>query len=136
MQPLPRSGALGETPIYQLDPSCVVRAALQATPDAAAPVAWMGSEWMTRLGLTEGVQARVSQGEAVVLPLRRDDRLAVGVFVCRRASADRVAGCASRPDQRGEDLTWMLATRPVAELLGPAWLPIWTLVKIMPSSRR
>jgi NADH-quinone oxidoreductase subunit G len=72
---------IGETPLYQLDPIVRLSPALQATVDAASPVAWMGSEWMTRLGLTEGSLVRVSQGDATVeLPLRRDDRLAVGAL--------------------------------------------------------
>jgi NADH-quinone oxidoreductase subunit G len=67
--------------LYQLDPIVRRSPALQATTDAASPVAWMGSEWMTRLGLTEGSLVRVRQGDAVVeLPLRRDDRLAVGAL--------------------------------------------------------
>jgi NADH-quinone oxidoreductase subunit G len=72
---------IGETPLYQLDPIVRRSSALQATTDAASPVAWMGSEWMTRLGLLEGSLVRVHQGDAVVeLPLRRDDRLAVGAL--------------------------------------------------------
>jgi NADH-quinone oxidoreductase subunit G len=50
---------------------------LQATADAAAAV-WIGSELLTRLGVSEGGMVRVRQGAAeVVLPVRRDDRLAV-----------------------------------------------------------
>jgi NADH-quinone oxidoreductase subunit G len=72
---------IGETPLYQLDPIVRRSPALQATVDAASPVAWMGSEWMTRLGLTEGSLVRVRQGDATVeLPLRRDDRLAIGAL--------------------------------------------------------
>lgn len=57
---------VGETPLYQLDPIVRRSAALQATADAATPVAWLGSEWMTRLGISEGSQVRVSQGTAQV----------------------------------------------------------------------
>jgi NADH-quinone oxidoreductase subunit G len=72
---------IGETPLYQLDSIVRRSPALQATVDAASPVVWMGSEWMTRLGLTEGSLVRVRQGDATVeLPLRRDDRLAVGAL--------------------------------------------------------
>jgi len=71
---------LGETPIYQLDPVVRRSAVLQATADAGAPAAWIGSEWMTRLGIVDGGMVRVSQGQAgIELPVRRDDRLAVGV---------------------------------------------------------
>jgi len=69
---------VGETPLYQLDPLVRRSSSLQATVDAAAPVAWIGSELLTRLGLVEGGMVRVRQGAAeVVLPVRRDDRLAV-----------------------------------------------------------
>ena len=70
---------VGETPLYQLDPIVRRSPALQATADAAAPVVWLGSEWMTRLGVAEGALVRLNQGgEKVELPVRRDDRLAVG----------------------------------------------------------
>ena len=71
---------LGETPLYQLDPLVRRSHALQSTPDAAAPVVWLGSETMTGLGITEGAMVRVRQGAAeALLPARRDDRLAVDV---------------------------------------------------------
>jgi NADH-quinone oxidoreductase subunit G len=71
---------VGETPLYQLDPIVRRSPALQATTDAAAPAAWLGSEWMTRLGVAEGDTVRLRQGEGeTVLSVRRDDRLAVGV---------------------------------------------------------
>jgi NADH-quinone oxidoreductase subunit G len=69
---------LGETPLYQLDPLTRRSPALQATPHAAAPVAWVGSELLTRLGLVEGAMARLRQGgHEIVLPVQRDDRLAI-----------------------------------------------------------
>jgi len=69
---------LGETPIYQLDPLTRYSRTLQATPDAAEPVAWLGSELLTRLGLAEGDQIRLRQdAQAAVMTVRRDDRLAV-----------------------------------------------------------
>jgi NADH-quinone oxidoreductase subunit G len=68
---------LGETPMYQLDPLVRRSPALQATADAANPVIWIGSELLTRLAVAEGTQLRVRQGAAeVVLPVRRDDRMA------------------------------------------------------------
>ncbi len=71
---------LGETPLYQLDPLVRRSRALQATPDAAIPVVWLGSELLTGLGIAEGALVRVRQGVAeAVLPARRDDRLAVDV---------------------------------------------------------
>ena len=71
---------VGETPLYQLDPIVRRSPALQATTDAAAPAAWLGSEWMTRLGVAEGDAVRLRQGAGeAVLSVRRDDRLAVGV---------------------------------------------------------
>jgi len=71
---------VGETPLYQLDPIVRRSHALQATTDAAAPAAWLGSEWMTRLGVAEGDAVRLRQGAGeAVMSVRRDDRLAVGV---------------------------------------------------------
>jgi NADH-quinone oxidoreductase subunit G len=70
---------VGETPLYQLDPIVRRSPALQATADASTPVVWLGSEWMTRLGVAEGSMLRVNQGGAATeLPVQRDDRLAVG----------------------------------------------------------
>jgi NADH-quinone oxidoreductase subunit G len=70
---------VGETPLYQLDPIVRRSPALQVTADSARPVVWLGSEWMTRLGVSEGSLLRVSQGGAAAeLLVRRDDRLAVG----------------------------------------------------------
>ncbi|MDD5390509.1 MAG: NADH-quinone oxidoreductase subunit NuoG [Gallionellaceae bacterium] len=69
---------VGETPLYQLDPIVRRAPALQATVDAAVPVIWIGSELLTGLGLAEGGMVRVRQGGAeAILPVRRDDRLAV-----------------------------------------------------------
>jgi NADH-quinone oxidoreductase subunit G len=69
---------LGETPIYQLDPLTRRAPALQATADAAAPAAWLHGELLARLGLEAGGRVRVIQaGGEVVLPVKRDDRLAM-----------------------------------------------------------
>ncbi len=78
--PLAGLERLGETPMYQLDPLVRRSPALQATADAVSPVIWGGSELLTRLGAAEGAQLRVRQGAAeVVLPVRRDDRMAPDV---------------------------------------------------------
>ncbi len=72
---------VGETPLYQLDPIVRRSPALQATAAAAAPQAWIGSEWLTRLNVAEGGLVRVRQNSGeVVLAVRRDDRLAVGAI--------------------------------------------------------
>ena len=77
LNPVPGLERLGETPPYQLDALVRHAPALQASADAAPPAAWMGSELLTRLCLAEGGLVRVSQGDRnVVLPVRRDDRLA------------------------------------------------------------
>ncbi len=69
---------LGETPIHQLDPLVRRARALQATADAAAPVVWVRGDLLASLGLDEGGMVRVRQdGVEAVLPIRRDDRLAV-----------------------------------------------------------
>jgi len=69
---------VGETPLYQLDPIVRHTPVLQKTMDAAVPVVWIGSELLTGLGIAEGGMVRVRQGSAeAILPVRRDDRLAV-----------------------------------------------------------
>ncbi|PXW95527.1 NADH dehydrogenase subunit G [Sphaerotilus hippei] len=67
-------------PIYSSD--LVVRRApaLQATRDAAAPVAGLPTDLWARLGLVDGDKVRVSQGsDSVVLPALLDATLAAGV---------------------------------------------------------
>jgi NADH-quinone oxidoreductase subunit G len=69
---------VGETSLYQCDPITRRSPPLQATADAAVPGVWIGSELLTRLGVAEGGLVRVRQGSVeTVLPVRRDDRLAV-----------------------------------------------------------
>ncbi|MDP2431228.1 MAG: NADH-quinone oxidoreductase subunit NuoG [Pseudomonadota bacterium] len=69
---------VGETPQHQLDPIARRSRPLQATVDAAVPAVWIGSELLTGLGIAEGGMVRVRQGGAeAILPVRRDDRLAV-----------------------------------------------------------
>ncbi len=69
---------VGETPQYQLDPIARRSRPLQATVDTAVPVIWIGSELLTGLGIAEGGMVRVRQGGAeAILPVRRDDRLAI-----------------------------------------------------------
>jgi NADH-quinone oxidoreductase subunit G len=69
---------VGETPIYQLDLLTRYSQALQATPDAAGPVAWVSSALLASLGLVEGDQIRLRQdAQASVMHVRRDDRLAL-----------------------------------------------------------
>ncbi len=88
---------LGETPLYQLDPLVRRSPALQATADAAAPVVWVGSELLTRLGVAEGASVRIRQGaHEAVLPVRRDDRMA--------ADAVRIAAAHALTAPLGERL--------------------------------
>src|SRR5690606_8088817 len=67
---------IGEVPIYAADALVRRARSLQATPDAAPPVAWMNRALFERLGLRPGDSVRVRQGagEAVV-PAGLDDRL-------------------------------------------------------------
>jgi NADH-quinone oxidoreductase subunit G len=67
---------IGEVTIYRTD-SIVRRAhALQSTHDAQPPRAWMPGALLQRLGLREGDQVRVMQGQGTaVLPAGRDDSL-------------------------------------------------------------
>jgi NADH-quinone oxidoreductase subunit G len=71
---------LGETSPYQLDPLTRRAPSLQKTAAASAPAICLHGSVLTRLNLAEGGMARVRQGDAeAVLPVRRDDRLAVNV---------------------------------------------------------
>jgi NADH-quinone oxidoreductase subunit G len=67
---------IGEVPMYQAD--AIVRRApsLQSTPDGAAPVAWMNSTLLQRLGVLEGTLVKIRQGdEDAVLKASCDDQL-------------------------------------------------------------
>jgi NADH-quinone oxidoreductase subunit G len=78
LPPAPAQGVqrVGEVTIYRTD-SIVRRAhSLQSTHDAEPPRAWMPGALLQRLGLREGDQVRVTQGQgAAVLPAGRDDGL-------------------------------------------------------------
>lgn len=78
---------IAEVPAYAAD--AIVRRArsLQATRDAAAPIAWVGRALYDKLGLREGDNLRVRQGggEAVV-PAGLDEKLPVD---CVRLAAGR-----------------------------------------------
>ncbi|OYY92627.1 MAG: NADH-quinone oxidoreductase subunit G [Hydrogenophilales bacterium 28-61-23] len=87
---------LGETAPYQLDPLTRRAPSLQNTPDAAAPAIWLHGSVLARLNLEEGGMARVRQGDAeAILPVRRDDRLAVDVIRVPAAHA-RTASLGAR----------------------------------------
>ncbi|BCT67540.1 NADH-quinone oxidoreductase subunit NuoG [Nitrosospira sp. NRS527] len=67
---------IGEVPIYQADPIVRRAESLQRTRDAAAPVAWMPGDLMGRLGIQDGDNIRLRQGEGELdLPAARDDKL-------------------------------------------------------------
>jgi len=78
---------IAEVPIYAADAVVRRARALQASPDAAAPVAWMNRALYEKLGLREGDGLRVRQGggEAVVAA-SVDDRLPAD---CIRLAAAR-----------------------------------------------
>ncbi len=67
---------VGEVPMYQADAIVRRAASLQATRDAALPVATMHSALLARLSLTDGSMVTVRQGEArVIVRAQADDRL-------------------------------------------------------------
>jgi NADH-quinone oxidoreductase subunit G len=67
---------VGEVPIYQVDAVVRRAPALQRTPDAAEPVAWMSGELLGRLQIQVGEAVTLRQGEgSAVLKAGRDDRL-------------------------------------------------------------
>ncbi|MEO6064281.1 MAG: NADH-quinone oxidoreductase subunit NuoG, partial [Lysobacterales bacterium] len=76
-----RSGLsrIANVPIYRVDAVVRRAAALQATALAAAPVAALHPEDASALGLVDGMQVTVAQGEAYCeLPLKIDARVARG----------------------------------------------------------
>lgn len=58
---------IGDVPIHFADPLVRRAPSLQNTHDAVAPQAWMNAATLASLGLSEGDQVRVTQGEASVL---------------------------------------------------------------------
>ena len=67
---------IGEVPIYQADPIVRRAQSLQETRDAVSIAAWMTSELMEKIGVIEGDQVSIKQGnEAVLLQVACDDKL-------------------------------------------------------------
>ena len=67
---------IGEVPIYQADPIVRRAASLQATRDAALPVAFISTGLLDKLGLQAGEAVRVKQGgQAIQVTTTRDDSL-------------------------------------------------------------
>jgi len=58
---------IGDVPIHFADPLVRRAPSLQDTHDAVAPQAWMNAATLASLGVAEGDQVRVTQGEASVL---------------------------------------------------------------------
>jgi len=58
---------IGDVPIHFADPIVRRAPALQRTRDALAPQAWMNAATLASLGLSEGDQVRVTQGDGSVL---------------------------------------------------------------------
>ena len=80
---------IADVSIYAAD--AIVRRAesLQATADARAPRAWMHGDELSKLGVAEGAQVKLTNGAgAVLLAAGRDDRLPAG---CVRVAAGHVS---------------------------------------------
>ena len=113
---------------------CAARASLQQTADAKPPRARVHRTLLDQLGVAEGAQVKVRQGrgEAVVAAVV-DPAVPPGVV---RLAAAHASTCGldglSRPGHAwsGRDVDALLGARSQS-LLGPAWLPVWTLVKIV-----
>jgi NADH-quinone oxidoreductase subunit G len=76
---------IGEVPIYQADPIVRRAESLQRTRDAAPPVVRMADALMERLGISDGDQVRVRQGNGEAqLTAARDKKLPDG---CARIAA-------------------------------------------------
>jgi NADH-quinone oxidoreductase subunit G len=71
---------VSDVPIYTTDAVVRRSAPLQATSDAATPKVWMHSHELGKIGVTAGMNVKVSQGTATVqLMAAVDDRLPKGV---------------------------------------------------------
>ncbi|MBP6057261.1 MAG: NADH-quinone oxidoreductase subunit G [Nitrosomonas sp.] len=69
---------IGEVPIYRADPIVRRAESLQTTHDALPPRAWMTAAMMKDLGIAEGDQVKVRQGEGFVhLEAAHDEKLPV-----------------------------------------------------------
>jgi len=69
---------IGEVPIYRADPIVRRAESLQTTHDALPPRVWMTAAMMEGLGIAEGDQVKVRQGEEFVqLEAAHDDKLPV-----------------------------------------------------------
>ncbi len=69
---------IGEVPIYRADPIVRRAESLQATHDALPPRVWMTAAMMEGLGIAEGDQVKVRQGEEFVqLEAAHDEKLPV-----------------------------------------------------------
>jgi len=76
---------IADVPIYFADPLVRRSEALQRTHDAAAPTARMGAATLAQLGIAEGSQVRVKQGQGeALLTARTDESVPMG---CVRVAA-------------------------------------------------
>ncbi|HMM55497.1 MAG TPA: NADH-quinone oxidoreductase subunit NuoG [Candidatus Desulfobacillus sp.] len=71
--PSPGLERIADVPIHFADPIVRRAPALQKTRDAAPPAARMNGATLERLGLKEGMMARLAQAGTVVLPVVRDE---------------------------------------------------------------
>ena len=83
---------IADVPIYSTDPLVRRAESLQHTADAAAPAARMSASQLTALGLTDGQQVRVGQGNGEVLLIARLDS-SVPAGCVRVASAHALTAC-------------------------------------------
>ncbi|MGH8671953.1 MAG: NADH-quinone oxidoreductase subunit NuoG [Burkholderiales bacterium] len=89
---VPALQRIGEVPIYQADALARRASSLQATSDAAPPVASMSSELMQQLGIGEGGTVKLRQGSGEIeLSARRDPGVARN---CVRVAAGHPATAA------------------------------------------
>lgn len=67
---------IGEVPIYQADPIVRRAESLQLTQDAAPPKAWMTGSMLEKIGVKEGDQITVKQGErSLPIEVAQDEKL-------------------------------------------------------------
>jgi len=92
---------IGEVPMYSVDPLCRRAGALQKTVHAESRFVGLNPSDATRLGLTDGGKARVSQETGYAeLEVRVSDRVPPGAAWVRSATcSSREMGSATRPIQ-------------------------------------
>ncbi len=123
---------VADVPIYFADPLVRRAPSLQATADAKPPKARVHRTLLDQLGIAEGAQVKIRQGRGEAVLATQVD---AGGAARRRAHRRR-ASVDLRPrrpvrsrDRRARVMDIARARAGLRSV--PAWVPVWTLVKIV-----